>query len=332
MPKREQFIKSIFSITDAQNFNELALEIFHYQYEHISIYNEYLNLINVKTDSISHFSEIPFLPISFFKSHAIIKEKEKAQKIFRSSGTTGQTTSQHFINDLSLYEKSFTKHFYEVYKEAKDSIIIGLLPSYLERNDSSLVYMVNELIAQSSAPQSGFYLHANDELLNVIHEAQKEGKEVILFGVTFALLELCEKHAPLNWSHVTVIETGGMKGRGKELTRTELHDELSKGLGCKNIHSEYGMTELLSQAYSSSEWFTCPNWMKVLVRDVDDPFALYTESKRGGINIIDLANIDSCSFIATEDLGELDANGRFKVLGRFDQSEIRGCNLMVTEL
>jgi len=328
--KREEFIKSIFSIASPLEFNDLSLEIFRFQYAKIPVYKEYVDHVVKDISQIKKISQIPFLPISFFKSHLV--SSEKSPLIFRSSGTTGQSRSEHHILNPEVYIKSFTKHFYETYPEAKNHIIIALLPSYLERADSSLIYMVNHLIKENKMAESGFYLNASDELISIIEKSNTQNKKVILFGVTFALLDLVEDNGNQKWPHVTVIETGGMKGRGKEMTRNELHTFLKTSLGTPNIHSEYGMTELLSQAYTEDEWFTPSSWMKVLIRDADDPFSIHSKHKRGGINIIDLANLDSCAFLATEDLGEIHVSGKFKVLGRFDQSEIRGCNLMVTDL
>ncbi|MFK7756094.1 MAG: acyl transferase [Flavobacteriales bacterium] len=327
--QREEFIKSIFQISSAQEFNELALKLFHYQAEHLLAYREFLSLIQTHPSDITSKEEIPFLPIRFFKDRSLLISEKKAETIFRSSGTTSAQTSEHHVADLKLYEHSFTTYFEMVYDQCSELEILALLPSYLERSDSSLVYMVNSLIERTESEHSGFYLQNYQELLAKIKELQQKSKPIILFGVTFALLDIATHYPNTNWDSLTIIETGGMKGRGKELTRAELHHELYSKLNPDHIHSEYGMTELLSQAYSSGDIFTPPPWMKISTREIDDPFSTQEFNKTGGINIIDLANVDSCAFIATDDLGQVDDAGRFKVLGRFDHSDVRGCNLMV---
>ncbi len=331
MFKREEFIKSVFRLDSFVEFNEKAMELFRFQAENVEPFKRFLDFLKIQPESIHTIEQIPFLPISFFKSELILSEGLPSNGAFRSSGTTGSIPSEHHVYDFSLYEKSFNSFFESTYGSPEDLVILALLPSYLERNDSSLVYMVNHLISSSKNASSGFYLQNHEELVEKINGLKASGKKVILFGVTFALLELAEKFPNSDWSHVTIIETGGMKGRGKELTRAELHKTLKSALSIKSIHSEYGMTELFSQAYSKDEWFMTPNWMKILIREVEDPFTYAKLGRTGGINVIDLANVDSCAFIATQDLGKLNEHGQFQVLGRFDHSEVRGCNLMVSE-
>ncbi len=269
------------------------------------------------------------MPIAFFKSKKVVSSKNIEQSIFSSSGTTGQITSKHYVTDIALYEKSYLKGFESFYGDVSDYCVLALLPSYLERSGSSLIYMVDDLIKKSNHPDSGFYLDEIDVLIEKLIRLDSQGKKVLLIGVSFALLDLVEKHQ-LNLKNTIVIETGGMKGRRKELIREELHDILKKGFGTKAIHSEYGMTELLSQAYSQGNGiFKNPPWMKILIRDTEDPLTLLEMGKTGGVNVIDLANINSCSFIATQDLGKVHANDTFEIIGRFDNSDIRGCNLMV---
>lgn len=332
MFKREEFIKSIFSLDSPTDFNEKALELFRFQAENVEPYKRFIDYLDFNTDSIGTIEEIPFLPISFFKSEEILSSGLRSNGVFRSSGTTGSIQSEHHVHDFSLYEKSFTNYFKEKYGQTEDLVILALLPSYLERNDSSLVYMADNLIKSSKNPSSGFYLDNLDELVRKIEYLKNSDKKTILLGVTFALSELADNFPTSDWSHVTIIETGGMKGRGKELTRTELHKTLKSALHVNSVHSEYGMTELFSQAYSEGEWFTCPKWMQILIRETEDPFSYTQENRTGGINVIDLANVDSCAFIATQDLGKLNSKGEFQVLGRFDNSEVRGCNLMVSEI
>ena len=269
------------------------------------------------------------MPISFFKTHKVTSTQKEPETIFTSSGTTQSTTSKHFVPDIELYEKSFLKAFELFYGMPKDFCILALLPSYLEREGSSLIYMVNSLIEKSGHPHSGFYLHNLEELHQKLKILESKGAKTLLIGVSFALLDLVEQF-PSNLTNTTVMETGGMKGRRKELIREELHQILEKGLGVEHIHSEYGMTELLSQGYSKGNGiFETPPWMKIVTRDTEDPLSIQPNGKTGGVNVIDLANLYSCSFIATQDLGKTHPNGTFEVLGRFDDSDIRGCNLMV---
>ncbi len=311
------------------NFQDKALEIFRYQASNNPVYQEYLQRISCAIKSVNSLEKIPFLPISFFKTHAIITENQTTEKVFLSSGTTGTERSKHQVADLKLYEESFRKAFDYFFGNVQDYTIFALLPSYVEQKDSSLVYMVNDLIKQTKNKDSGFYLTASHHLIEKLLERDAQGEKTLLIGVTYALLDLLEQQK-LQLKNTLIMETGGMKGRRKELIKSELHAILKKGFGVQSIYSEYGMTELLSQAYSlGGTQFQTPPWMQILIREVEDPFTLLPNEKSGGINIIDLANINSCSFIATQDLGKTFANGTFEVLGRFDHSDIRGCNLMV---
>jgi len=320
----------IFDISCLLDFEKKALEIFKFQFENNLVYRSFCDLLCKHPSEIKDLKDIPFLPIDFFKSHEIKISSKKTSKIFTSSGTTGSNLSKHYVTDLDLYEKSFMNCFKVFYGDINDYTILGLLPSYLERSNSSLVYMVNKMIEQSKFPESRFYLDEIDELKETILNLEKEKRKTILIGVSYALLDLIEYHK-FNLNHTIIMETGGMKGKRKELIKSELHKLLKNGFGVNNIHSEYGMTELLSQAYSKKNGlFSTPPWMKILIRDTEDPQSILPSTKTGGINIIDLANINSCSFIATMDLGKLHVDGQFEVLGRFDQSDIRGCNLMVT--
>ncbi|OGS73712.1 MAG: acyl transferase [Flavobacteria bacterium RIFCSPLOWO2_12_FULL_35_11] len=320
---------SFFNLHGNDEFERMALEIFQFQAKNNLVYKEFLTHLHIDIQSIDKVEEIPFLPIQFFKSHNVVSSKETVQRIFLSSGTTGNEQSKHFVTDLSIYEESFTKGFEHFYGAIEDYTVLALLPSYLERDGSSLIYMVNDFIQKSKKKKSGFYLNNLEELAKNLVDLDKNNEKVLLIGVSFALLDLVEKHK-FNLNNTIVMETGGMKGRRKELIREELHQILREGFGVENIHSEYGMTELLSQAYSKGNGiFECPPWMKILTRDTEDALTVLSEGKSGGINIIDLANVNSCSFIATQDLGKTYPNGTFEVLGRFDNSDIRGCNLMV---
>lgn len=323
-----QFIKSIFSIRTEDDFNSCALEVFNYQYLNNSVYKTYCDLLKVSPSSVTTLKEIPFLPIQFFKTYNLISGTQKATHIFESSGTTGSVTSKHYVTNIGIYEESFKKGIKAFYPDINQYTILALLPSYLERKGSSLVYMVNALIEESNSEHSGFYLNNTKDLIQKLLYLEKNSKKCILIGVSYALLDLIEIQK-FNLKHTLIMETGGMKGRRKEMIKDELHAILKKGFGVPQIHSEYGMTELLSQAYSQeNEYFKCPPWMRVLTRDPEDPFS-YVDQKTGGINVIDLANINSCSFIATQDLGKTHPKNGFKILGRFDHSDIRGCNLMV---
>lgn len=329
MPNLASIENSIFSLQGPDDFNELAIEIFHFQLENNKIYHNYVAHLTGKKLAINHFSQIPFLPIEFFKSQKVISGSFEAEEIFTSSGTSGKQTSRHFVKSTSVYRYSFLKAFELFFGQPKEYVILALLPAYLEREGSSLIYMAEHLIRKSKFAESGFYLDEYEKLSKLLKDLKKEKKKVILLGVTFALLDLAERF-PIDFPELIVMETGGMKGRRKELLRQEVHTSLKNAFNVDQIHSEYGMTELLSQAYSKGEGvFETPPWMKILIRDPNDPLAYLQKNKTGGINVIDLANLYSCSFIATQDLGRLNDSGSFEVLGRFDSSDVRGCNLMV---
>jgi phenylacetate-coenzyme A ligase PaaK-like adenylate-forming protein len=321
-------LKSFDNISNEKEFSSCALALFEYQFEHNKVYRSYCDLINVNPSDVKKISEIPFLPIQFFKSHLVTSNNSSPKKYFESSGTTGQICSKHYVFDLSLYHKSFEKGFELFYGNIEDYVIIALLPSY-KIEHSSLVYMANELIKKTNHPLSGFYLDEWDQLKSTLEELESKNQKTILLGVSFALLEAIEKYE-WNLNNTLIMETGGMKGMRKEWIRSALHSHLKEGFGVKSIHAEYGMTELLSQAYSSADGiFYCPPWMQVSIRDPEDPFETQSFGKTGGLNIIDLANVDSCAFIATQDLGILHPDCGFEILGRFDHAELRGCNLMV---
>tara|TARA_R100000750_G_scaffold32961_1_gene21124 strand:- start:29833 stop:30810 length:978 start_codon:yes stop_codon:yes gene_type:complete len=315
--------------TSELNFVDEALNAFHYQYLNNPVYHNFCNLLNINVEDVKNIDKIPFLPVSFFKSHEIKTNHFKEEIIFTSSGTTGNSTSRHFVKDITLYEKSFTTCFELFYGKPENYYILALLPSYLERDGSSLIYMTEKLIEKSKHASSGFYLHNIDELAEQLIALEESHQKTLLIGVSFALLDLFEKHQ-FQLKHTTIMETGGMKGKRKELTREELHQFIKKASGVKQVHSEYGMTELLSQAYAKNDGlYSSPPWMKIIIKDINDPFQSLANNKTGAINIIDLANIDSCCFIATQDLGKINKHGQFEVLGRFDNSDIRGCNLLV---
>jgi phenylacetate-coenzyme A ligase PaaK-like adenylate-forming protein len=319
--------KDIFTIKNLHGFEQKALEVFQYQAVHNPIYKSFIELLGISPSNVVRVAEIPFLPISFFKQHAV-KTSDKTEQVFSSSGTTGMQTSKHYVHKVGLYEESYSTAFNLFYGDISQYTLLALLPSYTEREGSSLIYMVDDLLQQAQAG-SGYYLHNHQELFETLENLKKIGKPTILLGVTYALLDFIEQF-PIQFPELIVMETGGMKGKRKELIREELHELLCRGFGVANIHSEYGMTELLSQAYSKGEGiFKCPPWMQVCIRDMNDPFQLIEAGKTGGINIIDLANVHSCSFIATQDLGKLTGPNQFEVLGRFDASDIRGCNLLV---
>ena len=319
----------LFSISNQKQFEKIALKTFRYQYENNLVYQEFCDLLHTNVQKVKTLQQIPFLPIQFFKSHTVVSNNEAPQAIFTSSGTTGMTTSQHLVTDVSLYEESYRRGFSQFYGNIENYVVLALLPSYLEREGSSLIYMVEDLIQLSNQPESGFYLNNHDELIEKLIELDSLGQNVILIGVTYALLKK-KKKRKFQLQNTIIMETGGMKGKRKEMIREELHQQLCAGFGVASIHSEYGMTELLSQAYSLGEGiFECPSWMQILIRDTEDALSYITNGKTGGINVIDLANRNSCAFIATQDLGKKYANGTFEVLGRFDNSDIRGCNLMV---
>jgi hypothetical protein len=315
----------IFNIQTYDEFEAIAMDVFYYQFKHNSIYRSFAQ--SVKKTNPNSLNEIPFLPIEFFKTHKVYCGEEDHELIFKSSGTTGIARSKHFIKNVDRYKKSFFASYEAQIGDPRKQVILALLPNYIEQGESSLVYMVDHLINASEDVLSGFLLNEPQQIKARYEEALKKNKRVVLFGVSYALLDLAEKKTDL--SEALIIETGGMKGRRKELTKSELHTIICKGTGVPYVSSEYGMTELLSQAYSDkNSLFTCPPWMKIFIRDINDPFSTISDGKTGGINVIDLANVDSCSFIATQDLGRKTGN-YFEVLGRFDHSDVRGCNLMV---
>jgi hypothetical protein len=321
--------QQVFSIQNDDQFNQTALEIFRHQAKNCLVYHNFIAGLNIDPVSVQAIHQVPFLPIEFFKSHSVLSTTKPAEVTFTSSGTTGITTSSHFVTDVSWYTESFRSAFKLFYGDIENYTVLALLPSYLEREGSSLIYMADDLIKQSKNRDSGFFLYNHDELYYQLKQQQASKKPTLLIGVTFALLDFIENYT-ISFPELIVMETGGMKGRRKEMIREELHEQLCKGFGVKAIHSEYGMTELLSQAYSTGNGiFECPPWMKIITRDTNDPLDLLQNNKAGGINVIDLANINSCSFIATQDLGRVYADNSFEVLGRFDNSDIRGCNLLI---
>ncbi|WP_316824853.1 acyl transferase [Pedobacter miscanthi] len=321
--------EDIFSIKSAGDFNALALNIFKLQAENCNVYREYIFHLGIDADEITAVEQIPFLPISFFKSHSVLSNTAPVEVTFSSSGTTGMAQSSHHVTDVKLYEQSYLQAFTQFYGAVTEYCFLALLPSYQQRAGSSLIYMVNDLIEKSAHPQSGYFLYNHDELLRTLLNLKSKKQKTVLIGVTYALLDFIENF-DIDFPELIVMETGGMKGKRKEMVREELHEQLTKGFGVKAIHSEYGMTELLSQAYSLGEGvFNCPEWMQVLIRDTNDPLSLMPNGRTGGINVIDLANINSCSFIATQDLGRINPDQSFEVLGRFDNADIRGCNLLV---
>ncbi len=329
MPKISVIEKKIFELSNPREFEATALEVFRFQAEHNEVYRDFLHYLNINPANVKRLREIPFLPVEFFKTHRVTTGRFTPETIFTSSGTTGSTTSRHYVKDLQLYQESMLRGFRRFFGNIKDYVVLALLPSYLEREGSSLVYMAEKLIKLSGDRRSGFYLHDYRKLSDMLHALRRSGKKVLLLGVTYALLDLAEQY-PMEFPGLIVMETGGMKGKRKEMIREELHGVLCKAFGVENICSEYGMTELLSQAYSKGKGlFETPPWMHILIRDMNDPFAIVENGKSGGINIVDLANLYSCSFIAVQDLGRKDDNGRFEVLGRFDNSDVRGCNLLV---
>lgn len=329
MPQTKHLKDRIFKIKDDKDFNDLAIKIFHFQFENNPVYRNFVRNLSILPANITHYAQIPFLPVELFKSHKIVSGDFSPQICFSSSGTTGMAKSNHLIKDINLYKESFSKGFSYFFGDPEDYVILALLPSYLERDGSSLVFMVESLIEQSRKAESGFYLDELNSLHDLLVRLKDESKKVILFGVSFALLDLAAQF-PIDFPDLIIVETGGMKGRRKELVREELHDILKSAFTIDKVYSEYGMTELLSQAYSKGDGlFETLPWMKVLIRDMNDPFTMLPKGKTGGIDIIDLANIYSCSFIATQDLGKKNEGGSFEVLGRFDNSDVRGCNLLV---
>lgn len=317
---------AIFSVTP-QTFDAAALETFRFQYAHNPVYREFCDTLNKTSSTVKAVGDVPFLPVELFKTHHVYASEKTPEVVFTSSGTTGMITSRHAVADVSLYEESFRRAFEIFYGDIREWTVLALLPSYLEREGSSLVYMADALIKASQHSDSGFYLHDYAKLSEKLRALK--GKKVLLLGVTYALLDLAEQF-PQPLENVVIMETGGMKGKRKEMVREEVHAILKNAFHVSAIHSEYGMTELLSQAYSKGDGiFNCPPWMKIIVREMNDPFSVAENGKTGGVNIIDLANRYSCSFLATSDLGKKYPDGSFEILGRFDFSDVRGCNLMV---
>lgn len=327
-------MENIFSIQSKQDFLDAALKTFRYQYENIEIYRKFVDYLKINPDEVSELTKIPFLPIEMFKNHQIVDKNGSADLYFQSSGTTQMNLSKHFIADENIYQESIYKSFEQFIGKPEDFIFLGLLPSYLEKQNSSLIYMVDYLMKKSAKPENGYFLYNHSDLFELLNTLKD--KKVILFGVSFALLDFldyCDSNAQtFAFSDtLTIIETGGMKGRKEEMTKDELLTILQEGFKTDKIYSEYSMTELLSQAYSLGEnVYQCPNWMLILVRNAEDPFNYEKEGRTGAINIIDLANIHSCAFIATQDLGKTLPEGKFQVLGRIDHSDIRGCSLLVS--
>lgn len=321
----------IFSIATEADFESVAMEVFAYQFRYNKVYGEFCSYLKKTPSNVRSVADIAFLPIEFFKTRTVYcgDENLSSAQVFTSSGTTGIHTSRHLVKDISVYQTSFRKGFEYFYGAASEYAILALLPSYLERTGSSLIYMVEDLIKQSANPDSGFYLYDLEKLSHILHQLDSKGQKVLLLGVSFALLDLVEKHQ-FSLKNTIVMETGGMKGRRKELVREELHQLLCDGFGVRHIHSEYGMTELLSQGYSFGDGiFRAVPWLKVFIRDTNDALSWLPNGKSGGVNVIDLANLHSCSFIATQDLGRSYDDGSFEILGRFDSADIRGCNLLV---
>lgn len=329
MSELAKFTSQLDLINDG-NFDDIALELFRYQYKNNLLYQTYARYLGKEPDKVFSVKEIPFLPIRFFKTHAVISGNWNPEIIFTSSATTGSVISQHAVKDAKFYTQNARTIFQRFYGTLEQYHFIALLPSYLERSGSSLIYMIDHFIKSDSSGHSGFYLHNQEELLQKVESLKKSDKKTILWGVSFALLDLAEKYE-VDLSHCLVFETGGMKGRRKEWIREELYKFLKARFKVPTIHSEYGMTELLSQAYAKADgYFQSPPWMKILVRDINDPFQMINAGKTGGINVIDLANAHSCAFIETEDLGRVVYPDFFEILGRMDNSDIRGCNLLVS--
>lgn len=321
--------KDYFEIKTEEDFNQHSLDTYRFQSQHCKVYRDYIRLLGKDKTSIRHFSDIPFMPIEFFKTQQVIADGMNAEVTFSSSGTTGMVTSKHLVADVDVYEQTFRRIFADFYGPLSDIAVLALLPSYLERNGSSLIYMVDDLMKQSKQPESNYFLYNHQELYDTLILLKNKGTKTILFGVTYALLDFIENYA-FEFPELIIMETGGMKGKRKEMVKQEIHQLLEKAFAVNGIHSEYGMTELLSQGYSAGKGiFRLPKWMKILIRDTNDPLSLIPPHKTGGINVIDLANRYSCSFIATQDLGKVYQDGSFEILGRFDQSDIRGCNLLV---
>jgi phenylacetate-coenzyme A ligase PaaK-like adenylate-forming protein len=328
IPKEKQLEEKVFTITNEKEFAIIALDVYQFQFENNLLYQDYCNAVGKTPGTVKEITDIPFLPISFFKTHRVETTVFDPQLLFNSSGTTGSVTSCHYVKEAGIYLQSFSAGFRQFYGDIKDYCILGLLPSYLERRNSSLVYMVDHLIKESGHQYSGFYLNEFEELNYTLKKLQSMKQKTILVGVTYALLDFSTRH-PQNLPNTIIMETGGMKGRGTEMTREELYEQLKKNFGVPVIHSEYGMTELLSQAYGMDGKMRCPPWMKILLRDETDPFTIYESTGSGVINVIDLANLYSSGFIATDDIGKISGDGSFDILGRIDNSDIRGCSLMV---
>ncbi|NCC47005.1 MAG: acyl transferase [Bacteroidia bacterium] len=327
--RQEQLQDEIFEISTQQEFEKKSLEIFQIQSKYCQPYNTYLSLLGVDPEKINTLQQIPFLPVQLFKNHNISCFNGQPQAIFTSSATTGMIPSKHPVKSLSLYSRSFTSAFRRFFGEPSGYNILALLPSYLEREGSSLVYMAQELICMSGKPHSGFYLYNFEELRNTLLQLKESNQKTILLGVTFALLDFAKDYR-ISYPNLTVVETGGMKGRGQELSRDKVHQLLTEQLGIQKVASEYGMAELLSQAWSLGDGlFDTPPWMDILIRDTSDPFKCLEDGKTGGVNIIDLANIYSCSFVQTEDMGKKEAGNSFRITGRINNSELRGCNLLL---
>ncbi len=319
----------IFNVPDEATFEKRALEIFRFQSENNPVYKQFLSYLKINPKKINNIKDIPFLPIEFYKYHRVVSSPEPYELTFKSSGTTSFNRSIHYVKSAAIYRNSFLSGFQHFFGDINRYVILALLPSYIEQGESSLVYMTEHLIKESKHPESGFFLHNFDELSEILNTLENRKQKTILLGVSYALLDFVSKQT-FNLKHTIVMETGGMKGRRKEMLREELHAHLSKGFGVEKIYSEYGMTELLSQSYSKGDGlFESPPWKKILIRDTEDPFTYLPAGKSGGINVIDLANVHSCSFIATQDLGKIYPDGKFEILGRFDQSDIRGCNLLI---
>ncbi len=327
--ERSRLVKKIANLTSS-DFEAVALEVFRYQSRYNAIYRKYLNALNKQRSDVQGLTDIPFLPIELFKGHTIKTGLWPERTYFTSSGTTGQQTSKHYVRDLAWYRRHARRGFSTFYGEVADYCILALLPSYLERSGSSLVFMVNEFIKASKWPQSGFFLDDHDELVCRLKDSTARNLPTLLLGVSFALLDLAEKYS-MDLRGCIIMETGGMKGRRKEIIRQEMHYTLSKAFNVSTIHSEYGMTELLSQAYSQAGGVFYPSpTMRILVRDMTDPFHWMPTGRTGAINVVDLANLDTISFIATDDLGRRYDDLGFEVLGRLDNSDLRGCNMLVS--
>ena len=331
LPKADSLEDKVFSVINEESFYSIALQVYHFQYHNNPVYQAWCDLLHRPPARVRETSDIPYLPIRFFKTHTITSGSFDPELVFKSSGTTGSVSSIHRVKKAGFYEKSFLSAFELFYGPVGDYCILGLLPSYLERGNSSLVYMVDRLIQWSGHPLNGFYLSDYERLRQTLTKLQRKAQRTMLIGVTYALLDFVQLY-DMNLSNTIIMETGGMKGRKRELTKPELYAELKSGFGVTAIHSEYGMTELLSQAYAVDGVFRTPPWMRIVLRDETDPFLVQAQSGggTGAINIMDLANLYSCSFIATDDVGKMHPDGRFEVLGRLDNSDIRGCSLLTT--